>query len=148
LDMLGRSEASNLVGHGIDTLDKWHDLTAKQIASFPGYQSTKATRISVAVKSSWPLIAAMAIQLTVSSMIKSKSGGELSHSFCFTGKMENKRGVLEQMAVDNGGQVRSVSKELDYLVIADPNSTSSKAVKARELGITLISENDFLEMVK
>ena len=34
----------------------------------------------------------------------------------------------------------SVTKELDYLVIADPASTSSKAVKARKYGTKLITE--------
>lgn len=62
--------------------------------------------------------------------------------------MENKRGILEKMAVDAGGSVGNVSKGLSYLVIADPSSTSSKAVKARELGCTLISEDDFLGMVE
>jgi NAD-dependent DNA ligase len=34
------------------------------------------------------------------------------------------------------------------LVIADPDSTSSKAIKARKMGIKLISEEQFKEMLK
>ena len=60
----------------------------------------------------------------------------------------NKRPVLEQMVVDSGGSVKSsVGKGLTFLVIADVNSTSSKAVAARKLGTVLISEDDFLKMV-
>ena len=63
--------------------------------------------------------------------------------------MKNKRPVLEKMAADAGGDVKSsVGKGLTYLVIADPNSTSSKAAAARKLGTTLISEEEFLDMVK
>jgi DNA ligase (NAD+) len=62
--------------------------------------------------------------------------------------MKNKRPVLEKMAADAGGDVKSsVGKGLTYLVIADPNSSSSKAVSARKFGTTLISEDDFLKMV-
>lgn len=148
LDMLGRSEASNLVGHGIDTLDKWKNLRPSHIEALPGYQKTKANRIARAVRDNWDEIKILAIHLNLQAPKKQVSGGKLSgKSFCFTGAMEKPRKELEQMVEDNGGQVRSVSKELKYLVIADPKSTSSKAVKARKLGVELISEADFLKMV-
>jgi DNA ligase (NAD+) len=55
---------------------------------------------------------------------------------------------LVKYVTDNGGEVKSsVGKDLNYLVIADPNSASSKAVAARKQGVTLISEEDFLAMV-
>ena len=44
--------------------------------------------------------------------------------------------------------VDKVSKDLTYLVLADPNSTSSKAVKARKLGVKLISEEDLDKLVQ
>jgi DNA ligase (NAD+) len=37
--------------------------------------------------------------------------------------------------------VDDVSKGLTYLVLADPDSTSSKAAKARKLGIEIINED-------
>lgn len=146
LDLLGRSEAGNLVGHGIDTLAKFKNLTAKTIWHFPRYGQTKATRISAAIQDNWSLIEAIAAELTIAAR-KPKVDGKLSgKSFCFTGTMQNKRGDLEQQVEDAGGQVRSVSKGLTYLVIADLKSTSSKAVKARKCGVELISEADFLGM--
>jgi DNA ligase (NAD+) len=49
----------------------------------------------------------------------------------------------------HGGQVlSSVSKDLDYLLIADTNSTSSKAVKARRYGTALLSEDELLERLE
>lgn len=75
----------------------------------------------------------------------SKLGGK---SFCFTGAMEYKRAVLQGYVDREGGVNKdTVGKGLDYLVMADPNSTSSKAVKARSLGITIISPEEFLVMV-
>ena len=53
------------------------------------------------------------------------------------------------MVINKGGIVfDSCKKGLDFLVMADPNSTSSKAQKARKDGITIISEQDFFEMAK
>lgn len=69
-------------------------------------------------------------------------------SFCFTGAMDYKRSDLEKLVVDNGGTVSSVKKGLTFLVQADPSSTSSKSVKAKSLGISIISPEEFLEMVK
>ena len=77
------------------------------------------------------------------------ASGKLSgKSFCFTGAMEYKRKDLQDMVTAQGGtNLDSVTKNLTYLVTADPNSTSGKAKKARDLGITLISPEQFLEMV-
>lgn len=76
------------------------------------------------------------------------TGSLTGKSFCFTGTMEYKRKDLQDMVTAQGGtNLDSVTKNLSYLVIADPNSTSGKAKKARELGITLISPEQFLEMV-
>ena len=82
-------------------------------------------------------------------IIKQESavGSLTGKSFCFTGAMEYKRKDLQAMVTAHGGtNLDSVTKNLAYLVIADPNSTSGKAKKARELGITLISPEQFLEM--
>ena len=71
-----------------------------------------------------------------------------SKSFCFTGTMRHKREDLEALVVKNGGTVKSgVTKGLTYLVMADPNSKSSKAEAARKAGTQCISEEDFLKMV-
>jgi DNA ligase (NAD+) len=61
--------------------------------------------------------------------------------------MEKPREELETLVTLNGGRLASVSRYLDYLVIADRNSASSKATKARQLGIKMISEEEFLEML-
>jgi DNA ligase (NAD+) len=79
---------------------------------------------------------------------ESVKGNLAGKSFCFTGAMEYKRKDLQDMVTRNGGtNLDSVTKNLSYLVIADPSSTSGKAKKARELGIALISPEQFLEMV-
>ena len=68
-------------------------------------------------------------------------------SFCFTGAAARPRKELWGLVEKNGGIVHeNMKKDTTFLVLADPNSTSSKAVKARKQGTTLISEEDFVKM--
>ena len=81
------------------------------------------------------------------------AGGKLEgKSFCFTGKAEaidGGRKACEKLVKDNGGIVASgVSKTLSYLVTDDTESGSSKNVKAKQLGIPVISSFQFADMLK
>ena len=68
-------------------------------------------------------------------------------SFCFTGAAARPRKELWELVEKNGGIVHeNMKKDTTFLVLADPNSTSSKAQKARKQGTTLISEEDFVKM--
>jgi BRCT domain type II-containing protein len=54
---------------------------------------------------------------------------------------------MEAMAIKAGASVtKSITNRTNILVIADPNSTSSKAEKARAAGIDLISPEKFFEL--
>lgn len=70
--------------------------------------------------------------------------GKLSGlSFCFHGTLSEKRSVLEQLVKDNGGTIGNVTKNLSYLVCNEQNDTSNKVVKAKQLGIKMITEAEF-----
>ena len=69
-------------------------------------------------------------------------------TFVITGDVHSfrNRDAFKTYVEANGGKVAgSVSKKTDYLVNNDVESTSSKNLKARELGIPIISEDDFIE---
>ena len=69
-------------------------------------------------------------------------------NFVLTGKMPEPRSYYEDLLTTHGHRTQSaVSKTTDYLVIEDPASTSTKAKKARELGIELISPAQLLLML-
>ena len=70
--------------------------------------------------------------------------------FVITGSLEhfNNRNELIETIESYGGKVISaISSNVNYLINNDVNSTSTKNNKAKELGIKIISENDFLEMI-
>jgi NAD-dependent DNA ligase len=52
------------------------------------------------------------------------------------------------MIEQNGGYVKGMSKNVDVLVTADPNSTSGKAKKARQYGTDVIGYDDLLGMLE
>jgi NAD-dependent DNA ligase len=43
--------------------------------------------------------------------------------------------------------VDDVTKDLHYLVLADAGSTSSKTVKARKLGVRVITEEELADLL-
>lgn len=67
--------------------------------------------------------------------------------FVFTGKLESmSRSEIQKLAEDFGGNTTSsISKAVDYLVVGD--SPGSKLDKAKQLGIKVMEEKEFLSMV-
>ena len=79
---------------------------------------------------------------------KAASGPLAGKSFCFTGTLGRPRKELEQMVEDKGGTLLSgVTKDLQFLVMADPSSGSSKAQKAKKYGTQCIDEAAFMALV-
>ena len=63
-----------------------------------------------------------------------------------TVKQFKNRSELQQFIEERGGKVVSgISKNVDYLINNDINSTSAKNKAAKQLGIPIISEAEFLE---
>lgn len=74
------------------------------------------------------------------------SGGlrlEPGDRVCFTGAMSCPRSELEALARDAGLVPGGLAKSTAVLVVADPNTQSGKAKKARAYGTTVVSEQVF-----
>lgn len=70
-------------------------------------------------------------------------------TFVITGSVEHfsNRSEAKEFIEARGGKVTgSVTKKTDYLINNDKTSASSKNKKAQELGISILSEEDFLEL--
>ena len=71
--------------------------------------------------------------------------------FVITGKLKNfkNRDELISIIENAGGKVSSsVTSKTNYLINNDVTSTSAKNKKAKELNIPIITEEDFMEMIK
>ena len=88
------------------------------------------------------------LEIAASEPVTEVKGSCAGLTFVITGDVHQfkNRDEFKAYVEANGGKVAgSVSKKTSYLVNNDVTSTSSKNMKARELGIPILSEDDFVE---
>ena len=71
--------------------------------------------------------------------------------FVITGSLvhfQNRKELEEEIRKAGASTASSVSKNTSYLINNDKNSSSSKNKKAKELGIPILSEEDFLKLLQ
>lgn len=93
---------------------------------------------------------ALGVNPTIKAASKPTSSTISGKTFVITGSLEefNNRKELEGKIEELGGKVSgSVSKTTDFLINNDKESGSSKNTKAKSLGVSIISEKDFLMMI-
>jgi DNA ligase (NAD+) len=139
----GSSTIRMVMDAGHDTWPKMVAVDVAMLARVPGLGPVKSRALADWLQHHVTMVEELRfLGVKIKDIIKGSLTGQ---SFCFTGSMSRKRGDLEAMVTAAGGLVKSsVGRGLTFLVIADPNSTSSKAVAARKNGTTCISEEDFV----
>ena len=149
IDDFGETTAEKLISAGFNTLEKILSAKEEEIANVYGFAAIMAHTIKEGLTENAEEMQSLVNSGVIS--LQSALDGKLSgKSFCFTGELTTmKRADAEQLVKKNGGSVKSsVTKDLSYLVTNDTTSGSSKNQKAAKLGIPVISEKDFLELLK
>ena len=149
IDDFGETTAEKLISAGFNTLEKMLSASEDEIANVYGFASIMAHTIKEGLTENAEEMQSLVNSGVIS--LQSALDGKLSgKSFCFTGELTTmKRADAEQLVKKNGGSIKSsVTKDLSYLVTNDTTSGSSKNQKAAKLGIPVINEKDFLELVK
>lgn len=88
-------------------------------------------------------------ELTLENEQRDTSTSIAGKTFVITGSLhsfENRDALKELIEIMGAKTTGSVSAKTDYLINNDTTSNSSKNKKAKELGIPIISEEDFLEL--
>lgn len=130
---------ANLLLKNLDKdTDVWN-LTVDDIVSFEGFDTKTAEKIVDGLQKASDFI--QRLQLT---LVEEEKGSELNHlNVVFTGFRDKE---FQEKLEKNGAKVStSVSKKTTHLITAEPNSTSSKAKKARDVGVTVLSLDEFKE---
>jgi len=144
---LGRS-AGEVLEENFKDIANIRQLSYSNIDTISGLGNVTAIQIVDGLAKNTGLIDDL---LTVVDIKVKQSSGSLNDlSFCVTGKVEfehngvaySKRGQIEKIIKSEGGKIKSVSKELDYLM-TDEASSSSKYLKAEKLKIKIISGQEF-----
>ncbi len=86
--------------------------------------------------------------LNITDLKLNKSGKLLNYTFMFTGKLSNmSRAEAKSLIEQNSGTViSSVNKKLKYLIIGD-KPTNRKVQQAKELGIKILSQDEWLKFL-
>jgi len=96
------------------------------------------------------LAAGVIVRNIVAAVAAVSSTGAALKTVCITGKLPSGKKKSDYAApLEAAGYrlVDAVEAGLDFLVLAEPNSTSSKAQKARKLNVALISEEELERML-
>ncbi|HKL86371.1 MAG TPA: NAD-dependent DNA ligase LigA [Treponemataceae bacterium] len=150
IDGIGETMVEKLVLSGFDTIDKLFNASETDFAQVNQFGQILAKALSLGLltlrKEMETLLASGSI--TIAAPIS--NGIFTGKSFCFTGELVSmKRSEAEAIIKTLGGSVKSsVVKGLTYLVTNTPESGSSKNIKARSLGVSIISEDSFLSLTK
>ncbi len=148
IENFGLQTAKAIVAAGFDTLEKVQKATAAELSAIPGVGPSKGKAAFEGIKDRKAEIARL-VAVGVEPITKTKAGPLLGKTFCFTGSLSKPRKEFEQLVEDNGGTLLAgVTKELNYLVMSDPNSGSSKSQKARQYGTVCIDEAGFFALIK
>lgn len=148
VENFGAQTAKAVVAGGFDSLDKVRKASLAELSALPGVGPAKGKAAFEGLKKRAKEIDRL-LKVGVVPITRKAAGPLAGKSFCFTGALGKPRKVYEQMVEDNGGALLSgVTKELDFLVMEDPNSGSSKAQKASKFGTKCIDEKAFLALLK
>jgi DNA ligase (NAD+) len=130
-------------------LEDLQKLSAEEICTIHGFAAKSAQQIVDGLRENRATIAELlAVGVRPREESGKVAGGTLpwtGKTFAITGGFSRNRKELEAEIIRWGGKVSSsVSGKTFALVIADPQSTSEKAVSARTLGIPLWSESHLM----
>jgi len=148
IEGFGETLAEKLVQAGFNDLEKLLNANEDQIAAVYGFAKIMAHTIVTGLAENAEEMRSL-IQKGIITLESSGQGKLAGQSFCFTGELVTmNRNDAQQLVKTNGGMIKSsVTKDLTYLVTNDTTSGSSKNQKAAKLGISVISEEEFLKLL-
>ncbi|MBD1158012.1 NAD-dependent DNA ligase LigA [Pelagibacterales bacterium SAG-MED17] len=99
-------------------------------------------------KSNYIIIEKLSSLLNIQDLKINKDGKLLNNTFMFTGKLTNmSRAEAKSLIEENSGSVvSSVNKKLKYLIIGE-KPTTRKVQQAKELGIKILSQKEWLNLL-
>jgi DNA ligase (NAD+) len=141
-----KSTARKMMKAGYDSVSALGQASKEELEAVDGLGNVKAASIHEGLQEIMEVLQTLILHRHVE--IQEAEGPLVDKTFCITGSLSKPRKNIERYIEDAGGTMKGVSKSLSYLVINDPDSTSSKARKARKYGIPMLSEDDLYDMIE
>ena len=151
LEGIAETTMEKVAADGFSTLEKLRSASVEGIAAVHGLGEITAAVIVNGLKETAAEMNAVLSAGVISIAAPPPEEGQPLRglSFCFTGELSSmKRNEAKEKIKELGASTKdTVVKDLSYLVTNDPGSNSGKNKKARELGIPVIDEKQFLELI-
>jgi DNA ligase (NAD+) len=148
---VGELIMEKVVSAGFDTLEKLRNAPVEDLAGVYGLGEITARTIAGGLEAAAEEMDAVLAGgiITITPPKAEEARPFMGFSFCFTGELAAmKRNEAEERIKSLGGSAKSsVVRDLSFLVTNDPQSGSGKNVKARKLGIPIISEGEFIALL-
>ena len=143
------NKCEKVVHNGHDSWEKVKKLTPQKLIEIESFAEKSSNDFYESLKSKIPLgeeLLEKGVKLKKSAF---KTDTNIAgKKFCITGSLSMKRADLQKLIKENGGiAVSSVSSATDFLITKDKESSSSKFKKAKDLGIPIITEAAFVDML-
>lgn len=158
IPLLGKSASmmiADSVDYDFDTfIDEMTIKGAEYFRYLPGIGDSLISSLNTYWKNHYSDILQLANEFTFETQksIMSETTNELENkTFVVTGSVkhyQNRDALKADIEAHGGKVVGSVSSKVNYLINNDINSTSSKNQKAKSLNVPIISEDQFLEMIR
>lgn len=147
IPLIGRNVAKEIVKH-VNSYDEFRQLV-KDNFSFYKWDSFGVEKSTSLLSYNYDDADYISTFITFNQNEASSTSNSLDGVvICITGKLHNykNRASLQQDIEDRGGKVSSsVSSNTNYLINNDINSTSSKNRTAKNLGVEIITEEEFIQ---
>lgn len=151
IEGVGETIMEKITGAGFNTLEKIRSATCEEIAGIYGLgEITARVIVDGLAETKDDMDAVLAAgAVTIADASDAAALPLAGFSFCFTGELNTmKRSEAEALVKNSGGTTKSsVAGGLSYLVTNDPESGSAKNAKARKLGVAIIDEAAFLNLL-
>ena len=149
---IGLSRAKLICKHCGNDINKVRNITFEELSNIDGVGDIIATTWCETFKNS-------DFNNSVDKLLKEVTFTDVSNTnnkledmvFVITGSLnhfENRDSMIEYIESLGGRVISSISNKVNYLINNDVNSTSTKNQKAKELGVKIISEEEFISMCK
>lgn len=134
------NELEDIITANIDTLLKIDGVGAKTAEEIAKYFAKNAN-----------MVRELAKEMQFKAVVKvDKNSPIFGKTFCITGDVynyKNRKELQAEIESLGGKAASSVSAKTDYLINNDVTSGSGKNQKAKELGVPIISELDYMKMI-
>jgi DNA ligase (NAD+) len=151
---IGSKVVKLMVDAGYDTLEKLRKVNYNSLIEIDGIGPERAKIfIEYMVELQDTMDAVLntnrIVLLEGSKKVSEENSSLSGKTFCITGKLSIPRQEIERIVIDAGGKVASsITSNVNYLLTNDTTSGSSKNIKAKELNIPIISEEEFWKLIK